>query len=80
MTWNAGHGVSCSVPAALLINGAVENSSQFIFVFPEDLGAGVPQGDAFSFVSTEYSTLTWTGCLSLQQVQEESEPDCSSPG
>lgn len=42
-TWNPGHGVSCSMPAALLIHGAVENYSWFIIIIfsPElelDLG------------------------------------------
>lgn len=40
----------------------------------------MPQGDAFPFVSLEYSTLTWTGRLSLLQVKEEPEPGRSSSG
>lgn len=39
----------------------------------------MPQGDAFPFVSTQYSTLTWTGRLSLQQAKETG-PGCSSSG
>lgn len=40
----------------------------------------MPQGDAFPFVSMQYSTLTWTGSLSLQQAKEETGPGRSSSG